>query len=229
MEKFKVSDDFAVYEAETANAAAEAGQAEKMVMGIPMPVGTVGKASILGMEAGKSKIKTDPKTKQQTGGHPMITISCLIDSPENYVGQKVSLYFTLHASGTQTVANKYQRLYDTLEDMGMPKELRGKALQEIAKWAFGETRTFNYEVVPHWQNPATEREFKARGAGGAKLPTLADLETTKPAQTLTINDQVTVAGNPCTVVEVGLPNDMVNVKFANGQVMPVTVSNVVKA
>lgn len=229
MEKFKVSDDFAVFEAETATAAAEAGQAEKMVMGIPMPVGTVGKASILGMDAGKSKIKTDPKTKQQTGGHPMITIHCLIDGPENYIGQKVSLYFTLHASGTQTVQQKYQRLYDTLEDMGMPRELRGKPLQEIGKWAFSETRTFNYEVVPHWQNPATEREFKARGVGGAKLPTLTDLEGSSASKpTLAINDQVMVAGNPCHVVEL-LPNDMVNVKFANGQVMPVPVSNVTKA
>lgn len=225
-ENFVIGEEFAQFEAETQQAAQEAGKAEKMVMGINMPVNTLGKASILGFNAGKSKVKTDPKTKQQTGGHPMITLSFHVNEPAQYAGQKVNLYFTLHASGTQTVAQKYQRFYDCMEDCGMPKDLRGKPLAEIAKWCGAETRNFNFEVVQHWQNPA-DKEFKPQGVGGS-MPGLADLEAAANATVFAVGDTVTVAGNPATVTEL-LPNNMVKVKFPSGQEMPVPVGNVIKA
>jgi hypothetical protein len=224
-ENFKISDDFAAYEAETMHAAQEAAKAEKMVMGINIPVNTIGKASILGFDAGKSKIKTDPKTKQQTGGHPMITLSFHVNEPAQYAGQKINLYFTLHATPTQTVQQKYQRLYDCLEDCGMPRELRGKPLAEIAKWCGTETRSFNYEVVPHWQNPQ-DKEFKPQGVGGS-MPSLTDLETAAGAPNLVAGETVKVAGNDATILALQ-PNGMVEVQFPNGQKMSVPSANVTK-
>lgn len=224
-ENFTISDDFAQYEAETQTSAQEAGKAEKMVMGINMPVGTIGKASILSMTAGKSKVKTDAATKQQTGGNPMVTITFHVDEPPTHAGKKTSLYFTLNATGTQTVAQKYQRMYDTLEDCGMPKELRGKPLAEIAKWCAAETRSFNFEVTQHWQNPK-DKEFKPQGVGGS-LPSLADLEAAAKVPSFNVGDTVNVAGNTCTVLSLE-PNNMVKIKFANGQEMSVPVANVTK-
>lgn len=223
-ENFKISDDFVAYEAETRNAAEEAGKAEKMVMGINMPVNTIGKASILGFEAGKSKIKTDPKTKQQTGGHPMITLTFHVDEPAQYAGQKVSLYFTLHPTATQSVQQKYQRLYDTLMDCGMPQEMRGKPVAELAKWCGAETRRFNFEVVPHWSNPA-DKEFKPQGVGGP-MPSMADLQAAT-APTFSPGEKVKVAGNDAEVIST-LPDGNVTVKFPNGQEMSVAAANITK-
>ena len=136
------------------------------------------------------------------------------------------MYFTLHASGTQTVAQKYQRLYDCLEDCGMPRDLRGKPLAEIAKWCAAETRTFNFEVVQHWQNPA-DKEFKPQGVGGS-LPSITDLQAVANTPTLVVGDAILAAGNPATVIALE-PNNMVKVKFASGQEMSILTANVVKA
>jgi len=223
-ENVKISSDYEEYEAETQQAAQEAGKAEKMVMGVPMPVGTIGKASILAFEAGKSKVKVDPKTKQQTGGHPMVTLTFHVNEPVRFAGQKVMLYFTLNATQNQTTQQKYQRFYDTMQDCGMPQEMRGKRMAEIAKWALSENRQFEYEVKPAWNNPA-EKEFKPIGVGGP-LPSMEDLE--KMSQnTFTPGEAVRVAGNDAKVLEV-LPNNKIKVEFPNGQTMEIDAAMATK-
>lgn len=219
--KFEVSDDFAMYEQQTTTAAAEAGKQEKMAMGINMPVGTKGMAALIEIKAGKSKVKTDPKTKQQTGGHPMITLTAMVKTPENFIGQKCSLYFTLNQTETQSVQQKYQRLYDALEDMGMPRELRGKPMKEIAAWAGAEERCFQFEIAQHWQNK-DEKEFKPQGSPG-KVPSSTDIESHMPT-TYSVDQQVLVAGSAATVLEVN--GDKCKVKFANGQEMEVNQDSV---
>lgn len=226
-ENFQISDDFATFEAETHHAAQEAAKAEKMVMGINMPIGTIGKASILSMTAGKSKIKVDPKTKQQTGGNPMVTLTFHVEEPAQYVGQKVSLYFTFNATPTTTIETKYQRFYDTLEDCGMPRELRASTLAEKAKWMAEKTRTCNFEVVQHWNNTPGEKEFKPQGVGGP-LPSLTDLEQayTSP-ETFSPQEKVKIAGNPAEVISVET-GGKVKVRFTNGQEMIVSSDHVSK-
>lgn len=176
------------------------------------------------MGVGKSKVKVDPATKQQEGGHPMITLTLLINTPEQYRGQKVQRWFTLNATAKQTTAQKYQRLYDFLEDCGMPKELRGKPMAEIGKWALGEPRNFIYEIIPLWSD-TKQKDFKPTAPTGP-LPGATDIEAAMAA-TFTPGSKVICSGNPCEVVSI--TGDQAQVKFANGQVMPVGVAQLTPA
>lgn len=220
---FQVSDDFLTFEAEHRNDVEAAGQAEKRVMGINMPLGTAGIASILKMDAGKSKVKVDPKTKQQTGGNPMVTVTFLVQDPSTYRGQKVVLYFPLNATKTQTVQDKYQRFYDTMQDCGMPEALRGKSLKDIFSWAAAEERNFNFEVVPHWSGNG-DKEFKPLMAVG-ELPTDTDIQEAV-AKSFAEGEAVTVAGNPATVKSVN--GTTVVVQFASGESMDCPIHQVKK-
>ncbi len=222
---FEVSEDFAAFEAETATAAAEAGAAEKMTMGIKMPMGTTGIASVCGIKTGRSKIKEDPKTKQQTGNEPMVTIEIMVDTPNEFVGTKQLLFFTFSQTAKQTVAQRYQRFYDALQDMGMPKELRGKTLQEVGKFFCGDTiRKFQYEITPQWDKP-TVKVFTPVAGLNAQLPDVKDIQTTTQAPTFTVKQTVMAAGNPCEVIAVNDAAKTLRVKFPNGQEMDVPMSN----
>lgn len=225
---FQVSDDFIAFEAEHQTAAQEAATMEKKVMGIAMPMNTSGVASICFIEAGKSKAKIDPVTKQPTGNHPMITVTHMVDTPTQYVGQKVKSYFTLNASEGQTVAQKYARFYDHMEACGMPKELRGKPLAEIFKWAGSEIRRFNYDIIPNYRNP-NDKVFNPIAGVNTQLPSTTDIEKTMTGGTFTAGQMVSVAGNDCKVVNPQDPTrpDYMTVEFPGGQVMPVPKSNVV--
>jgi hypothetical protein len=229
-DKFQISDDFAMYEAESAGAVAEAAKAEKRVNGINIPVGTSGKAQLVNIVAGKSKDKVDPNTKQTKPGGPMITLTDMAMTPDNVAGQKVLTYFTLSQTATQTVAQRWANFYDGMEDRGMPKELRGKPLAEIMKWA-AEERTFMYEVVPHWNNKPGEKEFKALGAGGT-MPSLSDLEAAGNQSVeapWAVGDKGTCGGNPITLTAIN-PNGMLKIKFdATGQEMEVPPTSVVRS
>lgn len=219
-ENFKIDDEFAEFEAEHQDAAKEAGKAEKMVMGINMPVGTIGKACILSMSGGKSKVKVDPKTKQPTGGNPMVTLTDMVETPSQYAGQKVNSYFTFNATQTQTVQQKYQRFYDAMEDRGMPKELRGQPMAAIAKWCAAEERSFDYEVTPHWSNPQ-DKEFKPQGVA-KPMPTSKDIEA-EMGVTYKVGQAVKAAGNPAEIVEV-LPDGKYKVRFPSGDMMDIPAS-----
>jgi hypothetical protein len=219
-----ISDDFAAFEAETRTAAQEAGKAEKRVMGINVPVGTSGKAVILSIEGTKSKVKTDPKTKQQTGGHPMIVITDMIETPEQHGGTKVKAYITLNETATQSKADKWQRFYDTMDDRGLPQELRGAKMADIIAWVNAEQRTFQYEVAVHWSDPY-DKEFKPMGKVGA-LPSASDIMGEAAEAQFAAGQKVTAAGNPAEVVAAVPGTDKYKVKFASGDEMEVPVGSI---
>lgn len=219
-----LSDDFAAFEAETRTAAQEAGKAEKRVMGINVPIGTTGKAVVLSIEGTKSKVKKDAKTMQQTGGHPMIVITDMIETPENHGGTKVKAYITLNETQTQSKADKWQRFYDAMDDRGLPTELRGAKTVDIIAWVNAEQRTFQYEVTQHWSNPA-EKEFKAVGKVGA-LPTSTDIMKEAEQNQFAPGQSVTAAGNPAEIVEAIEGTDKYKVKFASGDEMDVPGSSI---
>lgn len=223
-DKFKISDDFAAYEVESTGAVAEAAKAEKRVSGLNIPVGTVGKAFIASIVGGKSKDKEDPKTKQPIKGGPMITVELVALEPAQWAGQKAMSYFTLSPTAKSTVAQQWARFYDTLDDMGLPKEMRGAKLAEIIKWAATERRVFNYEIKTRWNDPA-QRDLIATGTGDAKMPSLTDLEAISNAPAWKVGDVAMVSGNEVTVTQL-LDNGQVKVKFtATGAEMPVMPNN----
>lgn len=225
-DKFQISDDFAAYEVEATTAVSEAAKAEKRVSGLNIPVGTVGKAFIGNIIAGKSKDKEDPKTKQPIKGGPMITVEMVALEPVQWAGQKATSYFVLSPSAKETAAQKWARFFDAMDDMGLPKELRGAKIAEIIKWAATERRVFNYEVKKRW-NDETQRDMIPTGTGDAKMPSLTDLEAVANAPVWKVGDKATVSGNSVTVVEI-LDNGQVKVKFdATGGEMPVMPNNMV--
>lgn len=223
-DKFQISDDFAAYEVESTTAVAEAAKAEKRVSGLNIPLGTIGKAFIGNIIAGKSKDKEDPKTKQPIKGGPMITIEMVALEPTQWAGQKALSYFTLSPTAKSTAAQQWGRFYDAMDDMGMPKELRGAKIAEIIKWAASERRVFNYEIKKRW-NDETQRDMIPTGTQDAKMPSITDLEAISNAPVWKVGDEAMVSGNEVVVTEL-LSNGQVKVKFkATGGEMPVMPNN----
>lgn len=227
---FNVSDDFAAFEAESGHAAAEAAKQERMVMGIPMPIGTVGVCSVADFETGKTKIKEDPHTKQPTGGAPMITVHCIVDTPKEFVGQKVSRVFAFQVTAKSSLQQCWQRFYDALEGMGMPRELRGKPVAEMVKFFQGDTvRKFNYEVA-RGSDPQYPKNFNILNPVNTSLPDVSDIQGAAggaATPTFAVGDKVTCLGNPCEVIAVTGP-DQYKIKFPNGQEMPAEGHNLTK-
>lgn len=223
-DKFQISDDFAAYEVETQSAVAEAAKAEKRVSGLNIPVGTTGKAFIANIVFGKSKDKENPQTKQPIKGGPMITVEMVALEPTQWAGQKSNSYFTLSPTAKSTVAQQWARFYDAMDDMGMPKELRGGKAADIVKWCAAERRVFNYEVKKRW-NDETQRDMVPTGTDNAKMPGIEDLELVGNAPVWKVGDKATVSGNAVEVTKL-LENGQVVVKFdATGAEMPVMPNN----
>lgn len=224
-ENFKIDDDFEMYEQQNRGAAEEAGKAEKRSMGVNMPLGTEGTAVIIGLVTGKSKVKTDASTKQRTGGNPMITITTAVKTPSDYIGQKNLLFFTMNATDKQTVQDKWQRFYDTMMDLGMPEDLRGKPVSQIVAWAAEKEREFRFEVKPHWDGKPGNKEFKPQGAAGS-APLSTDLNSEMP--TFSIGDSVNCSGNPATVKEIMADGQIKISITANGAEMIVPSASITK-
>ncbi len=224
-DKFQISDDFSVYEAEAKTAVADAAKAEKRVSGLNIPVGTVGTAFIANIIGGKSKDKEDPKTKQPIKGGPMITVELVALEPTQWAGQKAMSYFTLSPTAKSSSAQQWARFFDAMDDMGMPKSLRGASLAEIIKWAATERRVFNYEVKKRW-NDETQRDLIPTGTGTATLPSVADLEKAANTVQWKVGDLGTIGGNNVSVVAL-LDNGQLKVKFeATGAEMPADPTSV---
>jgi hypothetical protein len=155
----------------------------------------------------------------------MITIEMVALEPAQWAGQKALTFVTLSPSTKETTAQKWGRFYDIMDDMGMPKELRGAKSSDIIKWCAAERRVFNYEIKPRWNDP-TAKDMIPTGSGDAKMPSLTDLEAVSNAPVWKVGDEGTVSGNAVTVTEL-LTNGQIKVKFAaTGGEMPVMPNNI---
>lgn len=164
MSQFKVSEDFKLYQMQSANAFQEAGKAEHGVsMGTTLPVGTEGRAKIVGGSAGKTKAKV--VNGQPVPGKPFIILEFEILEPASHIGQKSSRYFDISHHEQYSMTQKLSDWYDWLEDAGMPREIRALGdPNQVFTWASAEVRVFNFIVESGYQG---RRDIKSTPGAGA--------------------------------------------------------------
>jgi hypothetical protein len=214
--KFEVSPEFKMFQSQTNTAFKEAGEAEHGVaMGCDLPVGTTGKATIIGGSAGSTKAKV--VAGQPVPAKPYLILEFEIVLPESHKGRKYSRYFDISNHEKFTTAQKISQWWDWMEDAGCPNEIRktGDPVQGF-NWAGSETRMFDFIIEsgyngrkdikatpPMGQLPAATSTQQAMAA--ASLPGFMPQQPTgfQPGQTVSAFGQqwevVQVMGDKCVL------------------------------
>lgn len=146
MAKFEVSQEFQLYQAQTAAAFQEAAAAEHSTsLGCDMPIGTTGRAKITGGSASKGKPKV--VNNQPQPGKPRIMMEVEVIEPASHAGRKYMVYFDLSHHEKYSTAQKLGDWWDWMCDAGCPQEVRktGDPNQGFA-WCAQEERVFSFIV-----------------------------------------------------------------------------------
>lgn len=147
MTKSSISDKFAKFAAKTVKGEFDkARKQESMASGCPLPVDTRGVAIIAEIKCSETKLKADG-----TGGDPMVSIKLEVESPEEYRGKSITgpgLITVIKDGPKSTAADAWARMLDTLEGMGLPRDIREEYtdVAEIVDWFEESPRRVEYVV-----------------------------------------------------------------------------------
>jgi len=246
--EFQVSDEFKNVLNSHQGAIQEARLLEKFMGGLNLPEGTSGTATLVKMKGGQNGPVKDNETGQMISGSHFIEFKSLVNSPEQYKGEIASRRFNLNQTENSSIAQRWGRAYDYMEDMGLPRNIRETGdIQQMVAWFNQQERSFDYEVEGYDFNGKRSKNFEARGVaggGGMPQPTQTMQQSmqqplvapgmqpqqplgTQPQQPTTsafqVGQRVYANGNPSVVQRI--EGNLATVRLeANGQEMPVAIN-----
>ena len=147
MAKSAISDKFAKFASKTTKGEFDKSRkAESMASGCPLPLDTRGVAIVAEISCTETKVKQDG-----TGGHPFVSIKLEVESPEEYRGKSITgpgLMFVIKDGQNSTEADAFGRMLDTLEQFGLPREIRTnyEDFAQVIDWFEEVPRRVEYHV-----------------------------------------------------------------------------------
>lgn len=145
MAKDKVSADFMRIAEKKANKLQEVKKAENTSRGIPLPVGTTGKAVlsdfVAGVSKGKNKnpyIRIEAKVMETTEG-------------DKHQGKTISKFWSFYDSDGASYEDRWGYFLNDMENMGLPRNVReedGDDPNALAEWVCGgDERIIEFAVI----------------------------------------------------------------------------------
>lgn len=218
----RVSEEFKAHEQIAANVVNTAAQAELGASNsIDLAVGSKGKCTFSGLNAGMTKPKPNAPSK------PYTIVELQIVEPESHKGRKVNRYFDFGDHPQYSQEQKYGDYFDFIQLAGCPTEIRrqGKAAME----AWMETApVFDFEVAEGYGgrrqiNPYTPASNTVP-TGSATSAALAAANT--PTDLFKVSQAVLFAGQVMTISKIIDNNVLIIKNPTNGMEQTVTTDQV---